>query len=102
MALTPKEIDRLHVFMAAELARRRRARGLRLNHPEALALLTDESFEEARAGASFEAVVAHARHLLRRAEVMEGVPELVRVLQVDAMFPDGSRLVTIYNPIDRD
>ena len=102
MALTPKEIDRLHVFAAAELARRRRARGLLLNHPEALALLTDEIFEEARAGRSFEQVVEHVRTVLRQSDVMEGVPEMIRVVQVDAMFADGSRLVTVYHPIGEE
>ena len=99
MALTPKEIDRLHVFAAAELARRHRARGLLLNHPEALALLTDEIFEEARAGRSFDEVVAHARSVLRRGEVMEGVPEMIAEIQVEATFPDGTKLVTVHRPI---
>ncbi len=99
MALTPKETDRLLVFTAAELARKRRARGLLLNHPEAVALITDEIFEEARAGASFEQVVEHACRVLHRDEVMEWVPEIIRSLQVDAMFPDGTRLVTVHQPI---
>ncbi len=102
MALTPKETDRLLVFAAAELARRRRARGLRLNHPEAVALITDEVFEEARAGRSFDEVSEHGRSVLRRSDVMEGVPEMVRVLHIDAMFADGTRLVTLYNPIAED
>ena len=102
MALTPKETERLLVFAAAELARRRRARGLQLNHPEAVALLTDEVFEEARAGRSYDDVIAHARSVLRRADVMEGVPEMIRVLHIDAMFADGTRLVTLYNPIAED
>jgi urease gamma subunit len=102
MALNPKEIERLHVFAAAELARRRRARGLLLNHPEAVALLTDEIFEEARAGRSYSAVVEHACHVLRKSEVMEGVPEMVRSIHVDALFPDGTRLVTVRNPIRED
>ena len=102
MAYTPKEIDRLLVFSAAELARKRRARGLPLNHPEALALLTDEVFEEARAGRAWTDVVAHARGVLRRSEVLPGVPELLRVIQVDAMFPDGTRLVTVHEPIAED
>jgi urease gamma subunit len=99
MALNPKEIDRLHVFAAAELARRRRARGVLLNHPEAVALLTDEIFEEARAGRSYDDVVQHACQILRRSDVMDGVAEMVGTLHVDAMFPDGTRLVTIRNPI---
>ena len=102
MALTPKETDRLLVFAAAELARRRRARGLKLNHPEAVALLTDEVFEEARAGTAYEQVIEHARSILRRSDVMEGVPEMIRVLHIDAMFADGTRLVTLYNPIAED
>jgi urease gamma subunit len=102
MSFTPKETDRILVFAAAELARRRRERGLRLNYPEAVALLTDEIFEEARAGRSFEEVIAHARSLLRRTDVMEGVPEMLRVLHVDALFPDGARLVTVHQPIDDD
>ena len=99
MALTPKETDRLLVFAAAELARKRRARGLKLNHPEAVALLTDEIFEEARAGRSYAEVVDHAASVLRRSDVMEGIPEMIRVLHVDAMFLDGSRLVTVIDPI---
>jgi urease subunit gamma len=99
VALTPKETDRLLLFAAAELARRRRARGLKLNHPEAIALLTDEVFEEARAGTSYDQVIQHGCSVLRRSEVMEGVPEMIRVLHIDAMFADGTRLVTLYNPI---
>jgi urease gamma subunit len=99
MALTPKETDRLLVFAAAELARRRRARGLPLNHPEAVALITDEVFEEARAGRSYVDVVAHGRSVLSRDDVMDGVAEMIGVLQIDAMFADGSRLVTLRDPI---
>jgi urease subunit gamma len=99
MALNPKEVERLQVFAAAELARRRRARGLLLNHPEAVALLTDEIFEEARAGRPYDEVIAHACQVLRRSDVMEGVPEMIRSLHVDALFPDGTRLVTVRNPI---
>lgn len=99
MALTPKETDRLLVFAAAELARRRLNRGLRLNHPEAVAILTDEIFEEARAGKTVEEVVEHARSVLTRDDVMEGVPEMIPTLSVDAMFPDSTRLVTVHNPI---
>ena len=102
MALTPKETDRLLVFTAAELARKRRARGLRLNHPEAVALITDEIFEEARAGKTHPEVVAHARQVLGVDEVMEGVPEMIPSLSVDAVFPDGARLVTVHHPIGGD
>jgi len=99
MLLTPKEIDRLTVFTLAELARRRQARGLKLNHPEATAIICDEIFEEARAGRSYDEVVEHASSLLTRDDVMDGVSEMLNMLQVDAMFPDGTRLVTIRNPI---
>jgi urease gamma subunit len=102
MALTPKETDRLLVFTAAELARKHLARGIRLNHPEALALITDEVFEEARAGRSYADVVKHARSLLRRSDVMDGVPEMLGTIQVDAMFADGTRLVTIPQAIQEE
>jgi urease gamma subunit len=99
MALTPKETDRLLVFAAAELARKRLARGLKLNHPEAVALITDEIFEEARAGRTLAETVAHAAGVLTRDDVMDGVPEMIPTLSVDAVFPDGARLVTVRNPI---
>ena len=99
MALTPKETDRLLVFTAAELARKRKARGLLLNHPEAVALITDEIFEEARAGKTHAEVVSHAMNVLRAADVMEGVPEMIATLSVDAVFTDGARLVTVHKPI---
>lgn len=99
MALTPKETDRLLVFAAAELARKRRGRGLKLNQPEAVALITDEVFEEARAGRAYADVIAHARSILCATDVLEGVPAMIRTLHIDAMFPDGTRLVTVYNPI---
>lgn len=99
MAWTPKETNRLLVFTAAELARKRLKRGLRLNYPEAMAIITDEIFEEARAGASYADVVSHAQRVLVRDDVMEGVPEMIATVQVDAMFPDGTRLVTVSNPI---
>lgn len=99
MALSPKETDRLLVFAAAELARKRKTRGLLLNHPEAIAMLTDEIFEAARDGEAFDTVVDRARSVLRRADVMEGVAEMIPVIHVDAMFADGTRLVTVHNPI---
>jgi urease gamma subunit len=99
MRLTPKEMDRLTVFTLAELARRRRARGLQLNHPESVALICDEVFEEARAGRPYDEVVAAGRALLTRDDVLPGVPEMVSILQVDALFPDGTRLVTLRDPI---
>lgn len=100
MAWTPKETNRLLLFAAAELARKRLTRGLALNHPEALALLTDEIFEEARAGRPYAEVVEHAKQVLRARDVMEGVPEMLASIQVDAMFPDGTRLVTVHQPIE--
>jgi urease gamma subunit len=99
MLLTPKEMDRLTVFTLAELARKRRARGLKLNHPESVALICDEVFEEARAGTAYEAVIAHASTVLTRADLLPGVAELLNLVQVDAMFPDGTRLVTLRNPV---
>jgi urease gamma subunit len=99
MHLTPKELDRLTIFTLAELARRRRARGLKLNYPESVAIICDEVFEEARAGRSYDEVVAHGCSVLAREDVLPGVPEMIPVLQVDALFPDGTRLVTLRNPI---
>jgi urease gamma subunit len=97
--LTPKELDRLTVFTLAELARKHRARGLKLNHPESVAIIVDEIFEEARAGRPYAEVVAHASSLLSSHDVMEGVPEMIPILEVDALFPDGTRLVTVRRPI---
>ncbi len=99
MQLTPKEMDRLTVFTLAELARRRLARRIKLNHPEASAIICDEIFEEARAGNDYDEVVGHACSVLYRDDVMDGVAEMLSILQVDAMFPDGTRLVTVRNPI---
>ena len=99
MQLTPKELDRLTVFTLAELARKRLARGIKLNHPEASAIICDEIFEEARAGRDYAQVVEHACSVLDTDDVMDGVLEMLGVLQVDAMFADGTRLVTVRNPI---
>jgi urease gamma subunit len=99
MKLTPKEMDRLTVFTMAELARRRQARGLKLNHPEAVAIITDEVFEAARDGLTYEEVMNVARSVLTRDDVQPGVPEMIPILQIDTMFTDGTRLVTIRNPI---
>ena len=98
MRLTPKEQDRLLLFTAAELARRRRARGLRLNHPEAVALICDEMLEAARDGESYEEACRRGA-FLRREDVMEGVPEMLVGLQVEALFPDGTRLIVLDRPI---
>ena len=99
MRLTPKELDRLTIFSAAELARRRRARGLKLNHPEAVALICDEVMEEARAGRSYQEVLDHGRTVLTRADVLDGVPEMVGVIQIEAVFDDGTKLLTLHQPI---
>ena|ERR1700730_10096308 len=99
MRLTPREIDRLLIFTTAELARKHRALGLKLNHPEAVALLCDEMIEGARAGSSLSEVRAAAYSVLGVDDVMPGVPELVTRVEVEALFPDGSKLITLYNPI---
>ena len=99
MRLTPKELDRLTIFSAAELARRRRARGLKLNQPEAIALICDEVLEEARAGRPYHEVLEHGRSVLSRSDVLEGVAELVPLIQVEAVFEDGTKLLTLHQPI---
>ena len=99
MRLTPGEQDRLTIFVSAELARRRRGRGLRLNHPEAVALICDELHESARDGASYDAVVAHGLSVLGRDDVMEGVAEMISVVQLEVMFADGTKLVSLRRPI---
>ena len=99
MKLTPKEQDRLTIFTLAELARRRKARGIRLNHPEAVALITDEVMEEARAGRSYDEVVAHGMQVLNEDDVMEGVPELASTLYIEPLFEDGTKLVVLHKPI---
>ena len=99
MHLTPREQEKLLVVVAADLARRRRARGLRLNHPEAVALITAEILEGARDGRTVAELMSHGTTLLRREEVMEGVPEMIGEVQVEATFPDGTKLVTIHHPI---
>jgi urease subunit gamma/beta len=97
--LSPKEIDRLLLFLAAELARRRRARGLKLNYPEARALIADEICEGARDGTSVAELMGLGQTLLTTDDVQPGVAKLVGTLQVEAMFPDGQKLVTIHDPI---
>lgn len=99
MRLTPHEQDRLLVSYAAELARRRRARGLRLNHPEAVALISDHILEGARDGRTVAQLMASGGDVLTRDDVMEGVPEMLDDVQVEATFPDGTKLVTVHHPI---
>ena len=97
--LTPREQEKLLIFTAAEVARRRRARGLRLNYPEALALITAEVLEGIRDGRSVSQLMAEGVHILTRDDVMEGVPEMLEEVQVEGTFPDGTKLVTIHHPI---
>lgn len=99
MELTPREKDKLLVFTAALLAERRKARGLKLNYPEAVALITAAIMEGARDGRTVAELMSHGATLLKRDEVMEGVPELIPEIQVEATFPDGTKLVTVHQPI---
>ena len=97
--LTPGESEKLQIFAAAELARRRRRRGLRLNHPEAVALIADHILEGARDGRSVSELASSGRSVLARDDVLPGVPELVHSVQVEATFEDGTKLVTVHDPI---
>ena len=99
MDLTPREKDKLLVFTAALLAERRRARGLKLNHPEAVALITAAILEGARDGKSVAALMSEGKAVLTRADVMEGVAEMIPDIQVEATFPDGTKLVTVHQPL---
>jgi len=99
MDLTPREKDKLLVFTAALLAERRKARGLKLNYPEAVALITAAILEGARDGRSVAELMSFGTTLLTRSDVMEGVAELIPEIQVEATFPDGTKLVTVHNPI---
>ena len=99
MNLTPREKDKLLMAMAATVARRRLERGVRLNHPEAVALIADFVVEGARDGRSVAALMTEGAEVLRREQVMDGVPEMIRDVQVEATFPDGTKLVTVHNPI---
>ena len=99
MNLTPRELEKLTIFTASELARKRLARGLKLNHPEAVALITSELLEEIRDGRSVTDVMAFGRTVLKAEEVMEGVPEMIPEIQVEGTFPDGTKLVTVHDPI---
>ena len=99
MHLTPREQEKLLIFTAAEVARRRRARGLKLNHPEAVALITDFVVEGARDGRSVAELMEAGAHVLTADQVMDGIPEMIHDIQVEATFPDGTKLVTVHNPI---
>ena len=99
MHLTPREQDKLLVFVAAEVARRRRQRGVRLNYPEALALIIAEVLEGIRDGRTVSDLMAQGLSILSREDVMEGVPEMLEQVQVEGTFPDGTKLVTIHHPV---
>ena len=99
MELTPREKDKLLIFTAGLLAERRKARGLKLNYPEAVALITCAIMEGARDGRSVAELMSEGTRILTRNEVMEGVPEMIPEIQAEATFPDGTKLVTVHNPI---
>ena len=99
MLLTPTELERLTIFTAAELARRRHAKGLKLNHPEAVALISDEILEGAREGRSVADLMGYGSSILTSDDVMPGVPQMIGMLQVEAVFPDGTKLVTVHEPV---
>jgi len=99
MHLTPREQEKLMIFTAAEVAQRRRARGLKLNYPEAVAIIAAEIMERARDGKSVAELMQTGAKILTRADVMDGVPEMVSEVQVEATFPDGTKLVTVHSPI---
>jgi urease subunit gamma len=99
MMLSPRETEKLVIYQVAELARRRRERGLRLNFPESIALITEALLEAARDGRSVAEVIELGKHVLSRDEVMEGVPEMVNLVQVEATFRTGTQLVSVSNPI---
>ena len=99
MNLTPREKDKLLISVAAMVARRRRERGVRLNHPEAVALITDFILEGARDGRTVTELMQTGAQVLTRAQVMDGIPEIIHDVQVEATFPDGTKLVTVHEPI---
>lgn len=100
MELNPREKDKLLLFTAALLAERRKARGVKLNYPEAIALISAEIMEGARDGRTVAELMAYGRQILRREDVMEGIAEMIHEVQVEATFPDGTKLVTVHNPIN--
>jgi urease subunit gamma len=99
MELTPREKDKLLIFTAGLLAERRRARGLKLNYPETVALITSAILEGARDGKTVAELMSFGGTIITRAEVMEGIPEMIPEIQVEATFPDGTKLVTVHQPI---
>jgi urease subunit gamma len=99
MHLTPREFDKLVILSVAQIAAARKGRGLKLNHPEAVAMVAAAALEGAREGRTLEEVMHAARHVLTRNDVMEGVADMMPIIQVEAVFTDGSRLVTVHSPI---
>ncbi|WP_053364825.1 urease subunit gamma [Bacillus sp. FJAT-27245] len=99
MHLNPVEKEKLQIFLASELALKRKARGLKLNYPEAVAIITSFIMEGARDGKTVAQLMEEGRHVLTRDDVMEGVPEMIADIQAEATFPDGTKLVTVHNPI---
>ena len=99
MHLTPREREKLMIVVAADLARRRQARGLKLNHPEAMAVISYEILEGARDGRSVAELMSHGATILKQDDVMEGVADMIREVQVEATFPDGTKLGTVHEPI---
>ena len=99
MHLTPRETEKLLLFLAGELAEKRKARGLKLNYPEAIALISSRVQEAARDGRTVADLMQYGATILSREEVMEGIPEMVEEIQVEATFPDGTKLVTVHHPI---
>ena len=99
MHLTDREKEKLMIVVAADIARKRKEKGLKLNYPESVALITDELLEGAREGREVEDLMDYGTKVLSKDDVMEGIPEMIHVVQVEATFPDGTKLVTLHNPI---
>ena len=99
MQLTPKEVERLLLFSAAELARKRFAKGLKLNHPEAIALIADAMVEGAREGKTVAQLMSEGSQILKKQDVMDGIAEMIPMIQVEGLFPDGTKLITVHDPI---
>jgi urease subunit gamma len=99
MHLTPREQEKLLIYVAAEVARKRKARGLKLNYPEAMAILTAEILESARDGKTVAEIMTSGAAILKREDLMDGVPEMIHEVQVEATFPDGTKLVTVHDPV---
>jgi len=97
--LSPRELDKLHIFMAAELARKRKQRGLKLNHPESVALIADHILEGARDGKSVSELMSSGKNVLKKDDVLPGVLDIIHTIQVEATFNDGTKLVTVHAPI---